>query len=259
LPTVGRYHVPVELCYKGVMLHRLSLTAIILFITVTASSAKEPPTVAEVVAQVVKAYGGEKKLRSINGYHANGEQWAAMSNQTIEAERWFGRPDRLRLTLVYPDHTEIRVTSGSAGWSGSSDDSLEPANPMKLMAMRLQSVRLDVPLRLVEQADKIALQEPDQDGRIVLRLAIEDGLHIDYHVDPRSYRIMRAVTAMEAPQPMEFAADYDGFKKVDGILVAMKETTYAGETLTSKLELKSFDWNPKDLEARLSAGTIGGN
>jgi hypothetical protein len=70
---------------------------------------------------------------------------------------------------------------------------------------------------------------------------------------------MRAVTAMEAPQPMEFAADYDGFKKVDGILVAMKETTYAGETLTSKLELKSFDWNPKDLEARLSAGTIGGN
>ena len=82
---------PVELCYKGVMLHRLSLTAIILFITVTASSAKEPPTVAEVLAQVVKAYGGEKKLRSINGYHANGEQWAAISNQTIEAERWFGR------------------------------------------------------------------------------------------------------------------------------------------------------------------------
>jgi outer membrane lipoprotein-sorting protein len=207
-----------------------------------------------VVAGVVKAYGGEKKLRSVNGYHASGEQWAAMSNQTIEAERWFGRPDRLRLSLAYPDHTEIRLTDGNAGWSGSSDASLEPANPMKLMAMRLQSVRLDVPLRLLEQEDKMAQLEPDSDGRIVLRLTIEEGLRIDYHIDPKSFRITRAVTAMEAPQPMEFAADYDIFKKVDGILVAMKETTYAGETLTSRLELKRFDWNPKDLETHLRAG-----
>lgn len=241
------------------MLRRLWLTCLILIASTSISRAGQPATVAEVVAGVVKAYGGEKKLRSVNGYHASGEQWAAMSNQTIQAERWFGRPDRLRLNLVYPDHTEIRLTNGNAGWSGSSDASLEPANPMKLMAMRLQSVRLDVPLRLLEQADKITELEPDGDGRIVLRLAIEEGLHIDYHIDPKSFRITRAVTAMEAPQPMEFAADYDKFKKVDGILVAMKETTYAGETLTSRLELKRFDWNPKDLEAHLSAGPSGGN
>lgn len=241
------------------MRRRLWLSCLILIASTATSRAGQPATVAEVVAGVVKAYGGEKKLRSVSGYHAGGEQWAAMSNQTIQAERWFGRPDRLRLTLAYPDHTEIRLTDGNAGWSGSSDASLEPVNPMKLMAMRLQSVRLDVPLRLLEQEDKIAQLEPDGDGRIVLRLAIEEGLHIDYHIDPKSLRIMRAVTAMEAPQPMEFAADYDKFKKVDGILVAMKETTYAGETLTSKLELKRFDWNPKDLEAHLSAGKSGGN
>lgn len=241
------------------MLRQLSLMCLILIASTSTSRAGQPATVSEVVAGVVKAYGGEKKLRSVNGYHASGEQWAAMSNQTIQAERWFGRPDRLRLILAYPDHTEIRLTDGNAGWSGSSDASLEPANPMKLMAMRLQSVRLDVPLRLLEQADKIAELEPDGDGRIVLRLAIEEGLHIDYHIDPKSFRITRAVTAMEAPQPMEFAADYDTFKKVDGILVAMKETTYAGETLTSRLELKRFDWNPKDLEAHLGAANSGGN
>src|SRR5262245_7619229 len=241
------------------MLRRLFPTCLTLLIAVSPTHAKQPATVAEVVAQVVKAYGGEKKLRSITGYNASGEQWAAMSNQTIQAERWFGRPDRLRLNLVYPDHTEIRLTAGNAGWSGSSDDSLEPANPMKLMAMRLKSVRLDVPLRLLEQQDKIEQQEPDRDGRIVLRLTIEEGLHIDYHVDPKSFRVTRAVTAMEATQPMECAADYDGFKKVDGILVAMKETTFAGETLTSKLELKSFHWNPKDLELHLNAGKGGGN
>lgn len=241
------------------MLQRLLLTCLILLAAASASRAGEPATVADVVTGVVKAYGGEKKLRSVNGYHASGEQWAAMSNQTIQAERWFGRPDRLRLNLVYPDHTEIRLTDGKAGWSGSSDDSLEPANPMKLMAMRLQSVRLDIPLRLLEQGDQIALQESDSDGRIVLRLTIEEGLHIDYHVDPKSFRITRAVTAMEAPQPMEFVADYDKFKKVDGILVAMKETTYAGETLTSRLELERFDWNPKDLEAHLEAGKSAGN
>lgn len=241
------------------MLKPLTSACLILFLTTSASIAKESATVADVVARVVKAYGGEKKLQSVTGYHASGEQWAAMSNQTIQAERWFGRPDRLRLNLAYPDHTEIRLSVGNAGWSGSSDDSLEPANPMKLMAMRLQSVRLDVPLRLLEQEDQITQLESDSDGRIVLRLTIEEGLHIDYHVDPKTYRITRAVTAMEAPQPMEFAADYDKFKKVDGILVAMKETTYAGETLTSKLELKQFDWNPKDLEAHLSTGKAAGN
>ncbi len=239
------------------MLRTFWITCLVLLAAMSASRAGQPAAVADVVAQVVKAYGGEKKLRSVTGYHASGEQWAAMSNQTIQAERWFGRPDRLRLKLAYPDHTEIRLTDGSAGWSGSSDDSLEPANPMKLMAMRLQSVRLDVPLRLLEQQANIQAMEADAVGRIVLRLTIEEGLHIDYHIDPNSFRITRAVTAMEAPQPMEFAADYDKFKKVDGILVAMKETTYAGETLTSKLELRRFDWNPKDLDTHLGAGKNG--
>jgi len=73
--------------------------------------------------------------------------------------------------------------------------------------------------------------------------------------DSARQRLVRVETlAAKVPGHIE-----GGFKKIDGILVAMKETTYAGETLTSKLELKSFDWNPKDLEARLSAGTIGGN
>lgn len=205
------------------------------------------------VAHVIDAYGGEKAMRGVHGYHAAGNQVATQSDQTAHTDRWFARPDRLRLDLAYPDHAEIRVTSGKDGWSGSAPDKLTAANPMKLQAMRLQTVRLDLPLRLLEQRDKIESREPDENGRIVLRLPIDDGLYIDYHVDPKTWLIMHATTGMTNP-PMEFSADYDDFRKVSGVLVPYQEITFAGTTMTSKFQITSFEWDPKDLESHLQAG-----
>jgi hypothetical protein len=209
------------------------------------------------VAHIIDAYGGEKAMRAVHGYHAVGKQVASMNNQEIHADRWFARPDRLRLDLAYPDHTEIRVTSGKDGWSGSSLDNLVVANPMKLQAMRLQTVRLDLPLRLLEQKDKLESRAPDENGRIVLRLPVDDGLYIDYHVDPKTWLIMHATTGMTSPA-MEFYADYDDFRKVNGVLVPYHETTFAGTTQTSKFELVSFEWDPKDLDTQLKAGQKNG-
>lgn len=215
------------------------------------SSAADTPAL---VARVIEAYGGEKALRAVNGYHASGDQVATQGNVKIKTERWFARPDRLCLDLAYPDHHEIRLTSGADGWSGSSMEALAPANAMKAQAMRLQTVRLDTPLRLLEHQGEIEARAADAKGRTVLRVPIDTGLYIDYHIDPKSGRIMHTTTGMADP-PMEFGTDYDDFKKVDGVLVPFGEVTYAGEMLTSKLKIKHFEWNPKDLEARLKAGT----
>src|SRR6185369_540457 len=149
------------------------------------------------------------------------------------------------------DHTEIRVTSGKEGWSGSAPDNLAAANPMKLQAMRLQTVRLDLPRRLLEQRDRIESREPDANGRIVLRLPVDEGLYID-HVDPKTWLITHVTTGMTNP-PMEFSADYDEFQKINGVLVPYQEVTYAGTTMTSKYEVKTFEWDPKDLESHLQA------
>ena len=240
-------------------IHRLSsLMAFVLISTAALARGADAPSndITGWVAHVIDAYGGEKALGAVHGYRADGNQWASQLDQPIHAERWFARPDRLRLDLDYPDHHELRITDGERGWAGSSTKDLAPANPMKLMAMRLQSARLDLPLRLVEQRDKIETRKPDDQGRIVLRLPIDDTLYIDYHIDPKTWLITHVVTGMTQPA-MEFSADYDEFKKVGDVLVPYHEVTFAGTTQTSKFQMTSFEWDPKDLEASLKHDAPG--
>jgi len=221
----------------------------------TPPSQSQDPHIADVISHIIGAYGGEKALRSVQGYHASGEQLAVQIKKPIRVERWFGRPDRLRLELAYPDHHETRITDGTQGWAGSNIDSLEPANPMKLQAMRLQTARLDTPLRLLEHRDEVEMRDTDPEGRTVLRVPIDTGLYIDYHVDHKTYRITRVTTGMTGPPAMEFAADYDQFRTVDGVLIAFKEVTYAGGTETSVFQITGLEWNPKHLDGDLRPGT----
>lgn len=227
---------------------------IIGYVTFTLKPQPKDPRVAEVISGVIDAYGGEEALRSVLGFRASGIQWAVQSRAMIRVERLFGRPDRLRLELSYPDHHETRFTDGKLGWAGSSIESLKPANPLKLQAMRLQTARLDPPLRLLEYRDEIQWRGADAMGRTILRIPIEPDLYIDYHIDPETYRITRMTMGMPGPPAMEFAADYDLFHEIDGVLVAFKEVTFAGTTVTSEFQVTDFEWNPDDLETNLQPG-----
>ncbi|MDH4036196.1 MAG: hypothetical protein OEX18_00070 [Candidatus Krumholzibacteria bacterium] len=220
----------------------------------SAPAQQQDPRIADVTSRVIDAYGGEEALRSVHGYHASGGQLAMQSETPIRVERWFARPDRLRLELAYPDHHETRITDGAQGWTGSSRESLEPANAMKLQAMRLQTARLDTPLRLLEQKDEVEWRDTDTDGRAVLRVPIDTGLYINYHVDPDTWHITHVTMGMAGPPSMEFSADYDDFREIDGVLIPFKEVTYAGGTVTSVYQMTAFEWNPKDLEDELSVG-----
>ncbi|HEX6790397.1 MAG TPA: hypothetical protein VF247_03725 [Candidatus Krumholzibacteria bacterium] len=223
-----------------------------------AGAQKPDANVADIVSRVIEAYGGEKAMHALHGYYASGNQWAAQRDEPMRAQRWFARPDRLRLDLDYPDHHEIRITDGDVGWLGSSPQDLAPAIPVKLLAMRLQTARLDLPLRLLEHQGEIEPRGTDPQGRTVLRIPIDASLRIDYHVDPATWRITRVTTGMAQP-PLEFVADYEQFHAVDGVLVPFREVTYAGGTLTAKFQLTEFVWNPKDLERNLDPAAGSGD
>jgi len=218
-------------------------------------SPKQDPHIADVVSRVIDAYGGEGALRAEHGYHATGDQVAEQTQTPIRAERWFERPDRLRLDLAYPDHHEIRLIDAAKGWSGSSIETLEPVHSVKLQAMRLQTARLDTPIRLQEHQAEIELRGTDDAGRTVLRLPLDTGLYVDYHIDRETDHIVRVTTGMSGPPSIEFIADYDDFRKVDGVLVPFKEVTYAGDTITSKYQVIRFEWNPKDLDRNVRPRT----
>ncbi len=200
------------------------------------------PRVEPLVMAVIDAYGGEEALRAIEGYHTKGIQRALQSGVTIQAERWFGRPDRLRLELDYPDHHETRYTVGAEGWAGSSGDDLRPASAAKLQAMLLQTARLDLPVRLLERLSDVEWRDPDERQRQVLRLPISAGLYVDYHVDSASHRIVRVTMWMAGPPEMEFAAEYGMFHQIEGVLIPFHEVTYAGASATSEFQVTEFEW-----------------
>jgi outer membrane lipoprotein-sorting protein len=241
------------------------LLATVLLLSVAACSGEKAPAnsqssdhrVSEAIAAIVDAYGGVEALGAISGYHMRGDQFAVQTNATIRVERWFARPDRLRLELAYPDHLEVRYTDGENGWAGSTVSSLLPANPMKLQAMRLQTARFDPPLRLLENESRVEWRDTDEKGRIVLRLAIDADLYIDYHVNPASHRIERMLMRMPGPPEMFFAADYDQFHEIDGVLIPFREVTYAGATVTSRFQVTEFEWNPKRLDFALQQAAAG--
>jgi len=56
---------------------------------------------------------------------------------------------------------------------------------------------------------------------------------------------------MPGPPAMEFAADYNLFHEIDGVLIAFKEVTFVGDTVTSEFQMTDFEWNPKALDTNL--------
>ena len=211
----------------------------------------EDSDVETIVMAVVEAYGGEEALRSVEGFRMMGDQLAIQNNQMIKVARWFGRPDRLRLELAYPDHHESRFTEGVVGWAGANSADVSPANPIKLQAMRLQTARLDPPIRLLERLEEVKRLEDDAQGRILLRIPIGPDLLLDSHVDPTTYRITKMTMWMPGPPAMEFSAEYDQFHEIAGVLIAFRELTYAGNTVTSRFQVTDFEWNPEGLSTTL--------
>jgi hypothetical protein len=242
----------------GTHLRKTCLTVLMLLVTATAcGSGDNTPSddsVSGVIASAIEAYGGEQALRNISGFHMKGIQLATQNQAMINVERWFAPPDRLRLELAYPDHHETRYTDGDQGWAGSSAEDVKAAHPLKLQAMRLQTARLDTPLRLLDRADEVERRDPDGQGRIVLRLSIGSSMYVDYHVNPDTYRIERISMWMPGPPEMIFSADYDMFHEIDGVLIHFREITFAGDTETSRFQVTEFEWNPDDLDSILRPG-----
>ena len=117
--------------------------------------------------------------------------------------------------------------------------------------MRLQTLRLDFPLRLHQQRREVQNLGADDGGRIRLRLQIDEELAVVWHVDPATFRIPRVSLEMEGPPAMQFSAEYDLFHFVQGVLVAFREKTYSGDVQTSEFQATDFEVDPARLETML--------
>jgi len=215
------------------------------------------PEIRNLVDEVIVAAGGEKAMRRVTGYLAVGKLHAVHSNLLIRTRRWYKRPDCLLLELDYPDQPEWRLTRGTLAWKGGSAESLRCASGAVVSSMRMQTARFDLPLRLREVEPDLVLREDDKKGRRVLRHDWGDGHHLDYHIDPETHHIVHMAMHMDGPPTLTFAADYGGFRKVDGVMMSHREVTMAGLEVTSKVVIDTFILNPPDLDEILQAPDDG--
>lgn len=210
------------------------------------------PGIRGLVDGIMTEYGGEETMRRVKSYHAEGIIHATQWKINATTRRWFKRPDCLLLELDYPDRPEWRLTRGEEGWTGPADGDWKVAGMPRIWPMRLQTVRFDLPLRLREQESELLLLENDAKGWPVLRLTIAEGLHMEYHVDPETHRILTVMMIMEGPPAMVFQADYADFRLVDGVLFPHHEETWASGVMTSLIRIKSIELNPEGLDQRVA-------
>lgn len=209
------------------------------------SQARARADVHDLVQEILDAYGGAAALGKVRAYRAEGILTATDHREQGHIVRWFERPDRLRIELRHPDRGELRVARGDEGWGGPDDRHLQPVTGVFLETLRLEAVRLDLPLRLAEQESSLARMDPDDKERVVLRLPLGGGTSLEYHVDPRKHRIERVSMHLSSPTPTDAAVDLSEFRWVHGVLFPFREDSYAGGVKTAIVRFRSVKTNPE--------------
>jgi len=206
------------------------------------------------VDSVLTAYGGEEALAKVGAYRMKGTV-ASVMRGTGALVRTFARPDRLKITLDYPNHPEARILDGSKGWRSDGKGNMAAADGFLLTSMILQAARADIPWILHERRTTIKLLASMDGGKLQgLEIPLGEGLTLTVYVDIATGRIVRSSGVLEAPgMKTNFATDYSDFRTVDGILFPFREANFAsnqstGDTIITRVTvnppLKDSDFHP---------------
>jgi hypothetical protein len=202
---------------------------------------------AALVDSIMAAYGGKAALAKVKAYRMEGSVFSVMRGT-------FSRPDRLKITLDYPDHPETRILDGRKGWRSDGKGNMGPVDDFLLTSMILQAARADLPWLLDERRATIRLLAPMDGGKLQgLEIPLGEGLTLTAYADTATGRIVRS-SGVLSTQGMKtnFATDYSDFRTVDGVLFAFREANFASNQSTGNTVITKVTLNPplKDTDFR---------
>ena len=207
-----------------------------------------PREMRELVARVVRAYGGRSALRHVRAYRAEGHIVALRQSREGPTLRLFQRPDRLRVELHYPQGPEIRIVAGTRGWRGP-EGGLEPAGGPMLDAMLLQAARAAVPWILMDRvADLRRIAPREHRGRplVGVETPVGEGLTLRAWIDPVTGRVEVSQGVLQHHgMSTLFETVYDDFRPVHGVLFAFREENYASGARTGYTAIERIELNPR--------------
>jgi hypothetical protein len=198
-----------------------------------------------IINGVLAAYGGKAALDKVKAYRMEGTVDSVMRGSG-PLVRTFARPDRLRITLDYPNHPEGRILDGGKGWRSDGKGNMAAAEGFLLTSMALQAARADIPWILDERRAVVKLLAPMDGGKLQgLEIPLGGGLTLTVYADAATGRIVRSSGVLVAPgMKTNFATDYSDFRAVDGILFPFREGNFASNQSTGDTVITRVVVNP---------------
>jgi hypothetical protein len=179
---------------------------------------------------VITTYGGAAAWKKVKAIHESGDVTSIRGRATM-TRTW--EPSRkLRVEIVYPDHTEVRDLDGDRGTRNG-----QPVTGPPLDGMTLQWGRLAIPALLVERREELR-DLGMREGLRLIEIPLNDFLTITAAVDPKTFHIIRSASkGTGGGQTIEFVTEYSGLRKADGLLIAFGEENFAQGTKTGDTKI----------------------
>jgi hypothetical protein len=198
---------------------------------------------------VVEVYGGDAAAAKMQSLRVDARVDAMMRQRNGRARRDFLAPDRLRVEIVYPETTEVRMLSGDVGWRGDATR-LQRVEGLPNTAMLYQLLRSTVPWVLAHHRQRLEDRGTrtwnGTDYRLV-GLPWSEQLDMLYWVNALNRRVERVEgTLRSLTMTMAFATEYRDFRRVAGVLIPFAEVNYAGGRLTGTTTVTAVVFDPPD-------------
>ena len=141
----------------------------------------------KLVDGVIRTYGGATAWKGVQSIDEKGTIASAMGGHGAMTRTW-QRAHKLRVEIVYPDHTELRDLDGDRGTHNGKSVSGPP-----LDAMTLQWARLAIPMLLVDERANLR-DLGMKEGLHLIGIPLNSTLTIMAAVDPKTFHIVRSAS-----------------------------------------------------------------
>ncbi len=188
----------------------------------------------DVVSKVMKEYGGQAAWQKVTSLRESGTVVPMMRKGDGKTIRFWQKPDKLRVEIVYPTGTELRVIDGDRGTRNGKEVAGD-----QLESMKQQVARLALPLLLVEK--RASLHDlGTKDGVCTIEIPLSASLMLTVTIDTKTSHILRSTGKASG---LEFVVDYSDFRRVNGLLFPFAEAGMAQGMPTANTKLDSIEIN----------------
>lgn len=189
------------------------------------------------VDHVIATYGGAAAWKDARAIRETGNVTSAMGGHGATTRTW-QRAHKLRVEIVYTDHTEVRDLDGVHGTHNGKD-----VTGTQLDAMTMQWARMGIPALLIEQREHLR-DLGEREGLRVIEIPLDETITISAAIDPKTFHIVRSASkGTGGGKTIEFVTEYSDLRKADGLLIAFAEESFAqgmktGDTKLSEVHVE---------------------